>query len=341
MLGGAAAAVGVLALPMVMPTASAEEITLPPVSIGAGMQTSYVHTDPDTGAGTDDFTLNSIRLYLNGSVTEQIKLTFDTEYTGPANTVQVLDAIARFEFSDGFNIWAGRFLPPSDRANLYGPYYANDFTNTYADGVADYYPSVAVGRDNGVAYWGQFGIVKVSLGVFDGASLGTSVSNPNRLLTAGRIQVDLWDPEGGYYLNGTYYGEKSLLAFGVAAQSQDSTTSYSVDGLLEKPLGGAGTITVEAEYQKDDGLLAKSDGWYGLGAYLFPAQVGIGKFQVLGKYSEKTYDGTVDVKVKTSEFDLNYVMKAFKARVGAFYLNVDAPAAAGGKQYGVKLQLQF
>jgi hypothetical protein len=59
-----------------------------------------------------------------------------------------------------FNIWAGRFLPPSDRANLYGPYYANDWA-PYADGVADYYPNVAVGRDNGLAYWGDFGILKV------------------------------------------------------------------------------------------------------------------------------------------------------------------------------------
>ena len=67
----------------------------------------------------------------------------------------MLDAIARFEFSDEFNIWAGRFLPPSDRANLHGPYYANEWS-VYIDGVQDGYASVAVGRDDGVAYWGQF-----------------------------------------------------------------------------------------------------------------------------------------------------------------------------------------
>ena len=79
-----------------------------------------------------------------------------------------MDAIGRFEFNQYVNIWAGRFLPPSDRANLYGPYYANDWT-PYADGVADYYPNVAIGRDNGVAYWGDFGLAKVQLGLFDGS----------------------------------------------------------------------------------------------------------------------------------------------------------------------------
>jgi len=69
-----------------------------------------------------------------------------------ANKVGVLDAIARFEFSDELNIWAGRFLPPSDRANLHGPYYANEWS-VYIDGVQDGYASVATGRDDGVAYW--------------------------------------------------------------------------------------------------------------------------------------------------------------------------------------------
>ncbi len=56
-----------------------------------------------------------------------------------------------------------------------------------------------------------------------------------------------------------------------------------------------------------------------LGAYLFPQPVGIGKFQVLGKYGEATYDFvTGDAKQKTSEVDLNYVLKQFNARVSVF-----------------------
>jgi hypothetical protein len=337
------------------------DISVPPVTIGAGIQTNFYSCDkaciysPGTIASGDSsvegFALDSIRLYVNGSVTDQIKLTFDTEYTGSGtNRVGVLDAIGRFEFSDQLNIWAGRFLPPSDRANLYGPYYANDWA-PYADGVADFYPSVATGRDNGVAYWGQFGILKLSVGAFDGGSLNSAVNDRSKLLYAARAQLDFWDPEKGYYLNGTYYGEKDLLALGLTAQNQDSKTAYSVDGLLEKKLPNLGVVTVEAEYQRDNGLTeaATNDGWYGLAAYLFPQVVGIGKFQVLGKYSQKTVEAfmtgdglTPSDKLKTTEVNVNYIIKSFNARVGFYFLHQkDDDAKFSPHEIGIKLQLQI
>ena len=310
----------------------------PTVSLGAGMRTSFTHTAPDSGNDTDNFTLDSARIYINGSVTDNIKFTFNTEYTGSTNLVQIMDAIGRFEINDMFNIWAGRFLPPSDRANLYGPYYANN-VKPYVDGVADFYPTVAVGRDNGVAYWGQFGPVKVSVGAFDGPSATSSTS----VLGAARVMVDIWDPEPGYYLNGTYYGDKDILAFGVATQIQAGNKASSIDGLMEKKLGTAGTLSVEAEYQKDEDLVAGNNhGYYGLVSFLFPAEIGIGKLQPLVKYGEKTYVGTSDVKLKTTEVDLNYIIKAFNARVSLFYLGQKLdPPGTDDKQYGLTLQLQM
>ena len=62
-------------------------------------------------------------------------------------------------------------------------------------------------------YYGTFAKkVKVSAGGFDGKS---ATGNP-KLLGAARVQIDFWDPEDGYYLNGTYYGDKNLLAIGGA-----------------------------------------------------------------------------------------------------------------------------
>ena len=234
--------------------------------------------------------------------------------------------------------------PPSDRANLYGPYYANDWA-PYADGVADFYPDVAIGRDNGIAYWGQFGILKVQVGAFDGESVNSAVADKSKLVTAARLTLDFWDPEPGYYFNGTYYGEKDLLAVGIAAQNQDSKSTYSVDGLMEKKLAGLGTVTVEAEYNKDNGLTGTtdSDGWYGLGSYLFPQVIGYGKIQVLGKYSQKTVDSVpFEDKIKTSEVNLNYIIKSFSARVGLYWLNQKDDLANTSKQeVGLKLQLQM
>ena len=71
-------------------------------------------------------------------------------------------------------------------------------------------------------------------------------------------------------------------------------------------LGNAGVVTVEAEYAKyngvggypdpvfDPALYDKTDGYYGLVAYLFPTEVGIGKFQVLAKYGTATFDYDVE-----------------------------------------------
>src|ERR1700726_3119512 len=84
---------------------------LPPVTVGAGIQTAFAHTVPDGGTSTDDFVLNSLRLYVNGSATDKFKFTFNTEFDGVGNLqangatdhVIVMDAIGRFEASNMFN----------------------------------------------------------------------------------------------------------------------------------------------------------------------------------------------------------------------------------------------
>jgi hypothetical protein len=333
----------------------AQEAKLPPVTVGAGLRTSFVHNSPDGADSIDNFNLDSLRLYVNGPVTDKIKFMFNSEYDGAGNHVNVMDAVARFEWSDKVNIWAGRFLPPSDRANLYGPYYAHHWA-VFTDGVQDGYPGIFQGRDNGVVYWGQFDKVKVSGGGFD----GTSATGRSTLIGAGRVQVDFWDPEPGYYLNGTYYGGKNLLAVGVAGQVQGSDSNdqkrnaYSVDFLLERKIGtGGGAFSVESEYAKYDRLggynarYGTDEGAYILGSYLFPAAVGAGHFEVLGKFAVASFSQGLtaldsDYDQKTSEFNLNYLIKEFNARVMFFYKDTRFNALQSNfKQVGVGLQVQM
>lgn len=369
--------------PLLIGTAAqAATITLPPVSLGAGARTSFINKDVDAPNTDDvsDFNLDSARIYINGSVTDTIKFTFNTEYTGPGRTttiatsggadpvtlitdenkVQIMDAIGRFEFSPQLNIWAGRFLPPSDRANLYGPYYANNFV-VYNDGITDGYPSVAVGRDTGVAYWGDFDRLKVSFGAFDvpstsGDSNPATKNDGGDVVLAGRLQIDLWDLEPGYYLNGTYYGDKDILALGVAGQDVGDDSAFTVDFLMEKKIGGGGAFTVEAEYADYEGQaggyntaglpFTESDGYFVLGAFLFPQQLGIGKFQVLGKYADADFDNdgavSTDFTQQTTELELNYIMKAFNARLSLFYVTTDFDDDAPDvDQIGLGLQIQI
>jgi hypothetical protein len=333
-----------------------------PVSVGAGVRTSFTNLDID-GLDEDisDFELNNARIYIGGQATEDISLMFNTEYSSFDETVRVIDAVAKFEFSKEFNIWAGRFLPPSDRANLYGPFYASNFV-PFIDGVQGNYPSETTGRQDGVMYWGQLGIAKISAGVFD----APITKGDSDVIYAARAQLDFWDAEDGYYLNGTYYGEKDLLAVGVASQTASGDNAYTVDFLLEKKLANLGVLTVEAEYAKYDGLggapvlitiagapvgANESDGFYALGAYLFPQVVGIGRIQALLKAGEATFEFPVigDVDQETTEVNINYIIRDFKARIGLFYVDVDfKPNSTGvigipsdSKQFGVLFQVQI
>jgi hypothetical protein len=328
------------------------QVNLGPVTVGAGLQTSYVNTNTTGGNDTNNFQLNHIRLYVNGPVTDTIKFMFNTDYDSVTNKIGILDAVAQFEFSPQVNVWVGRFLPPSDRANLYGPFYSHEWA-VYTDGIQDGYPFVFQGRDNGAMYWGTFAKkVKVSAGVFDGPS---STGN-SRIIGAARVQIDFWDPEDGYYLNGTYYGDKNLLAIGGATQVQDGRTATTVDFLLEKKLPNAGVFSIESEYSNYNGLggyqaaYRDSQGAYGLGSYLFPKVVHMGKvngkFEILGKFAKADYTRgiTASFDQKTTEVNFNYVIKQFKARVMTFYKDTrynNNKVEPNFWQAGVGLQIQM
>jgi hypothetical protein len=322
----------------------------PPLpTVGAGVQTSYVHTSPEDAEDSDRFMLNSVRLYVSGTAAPKIKYMFNTEYDSN-NHINVLDAAAQFEISPKVNFWMGRMLPPSDRANLYGPYYSNEWA-VFTDGIQDGYPFLATGRDNGFLYWGQFQKVKLSGGLYD----GPTTTGDKKVLLAGRAQVDFWDAEDGYYLNGTYYGAKNLLAVGLAGQVQGSDKSaWNADFLLEKKVTGGGAFTIESQYNKYSQLggynarYGESDGAYGLASFLFPPAMGMtGKFQVLGKYAQANFTKGItvldkDYTQKTTEFNFNYIIKDFNARVMFFYKDTRFDAVMhNDQQFGVGIQLQI
>lgn len=316
------------------------------VSVGAGLRTSFMVSDVDGAPDSESaFAVDDVRVYLSGKVTDQIGFMLNTNVASnnAVSDVQVMDAAATFSLSDKFNIWAGRFLAPSDRSNLYGAFYQNSWA-FLSDGVQDPYPQHTFGRDEGVLYWGQFGITKVAAAIVNNY---TGANSPfldgGDLKGALRLQFDLWDPEGGYYQNGGYYGAKDLLAFGLAGQVAGGDNIISADALVEKKLGGGGVVTFEGEFYTKDTQAGEADGYYGLAAYLFPQKVGPGKFQVLGKYGTYSPDGGPDGD--TLELNLNYIIKDHNARLQLFYLDTETGGplltGAAGKYYGIGLQIQM
>jgi hypothetical protein len=331
---------------LILTPPSPSQVNLGPITVGGGLRASYVHTDVDRGESTDRFPLDSIRLYVNGPVVSKIKFMFNTEYNGATNSVNVLDAVARIEVAPMFNIWAGRLLPPSDRANLAGPYYNNHW-GVYSDGIQNGHPFIFQGRDNGVVYWGDFAKkIKISVGAFD----GKTATGRSDVIGAARVQIDLWDQEEGYYLNSTYYGDKNLLAIAGATQVQAGNTATTVDFLLERKLANLGVVTIEGEYANYnrlggyDAKYQKSQGAYGLASYVFPKAVGPGKIQLLGKFAKADFTQGVapSYNQKTTEVNVNYLIKQFNARVMTFYQNTNFSRNRPDTwQAGVGLQIQI
>jgi hypothetical protein len=136
---------------------------------------------------------------------------------------------------------------------------------------------------------------------------------------------------------------------------QSGHTASTVDFLMERKLpNNGGVVSIESEYSNYnrlggyDGAYAKSQGAYGLGSYLFPKVVPIGKlngkFEILGKFAkaEFTHGKTANYDQKTTEVNFNYVISQFKARVMTFYRDTRFDRQRKDFwQLGVGLQIQM
>lgn len=331
------------------------------VSIGMGLRTSFNMIEDAAPSGEDrskDFSLDNFRFYMAGKLHPIVSFEFNTDYdTSPAGTedIRVLDGVLKFGFSDYLNLWVGRFLPPSDRSNLSGPYYLNSWDFPFVQ----MYPAVFAGRDDGAAIWGQVGggRFKYQVGAFEG--LGDVAGGPNQednLLYAGRLTLNLWDPEPGYYNSSTYYGSMNVLAIGLAAMTQKNAvgsaatpgdfTGWNVDLLVERNLGGAGVATLEAAYYDydNDGLAAEGDGYFALVSYLLPAKVGggqiQGQLQPLVRYQRFESEGPAGIDHTRLDVALSYIISGHNARVTLTY-SQDDPGGGAPEVDIIKLGLQF
>ena len=314
------------------------------VTIGAGLRMSFnsVEDGAPDGSNSHDFSLGSFRFYMGGQFNEVIKFEFNadrsTDSDGDEN-IRVLDGVVKFEFDDSFNIWVGRFLPPSDRANLSGPYYLNGWSFP----IAQRYPAIFAGRDNGIAYWSQTdgGKVKYQFGAFEG------VDGPNGgadLLYTGRLTVNFLDPEPGYYNSSTYFGSRDILAVGLVSYQQSNAagttgigagdfSGWSIDALYEKKLDNDAVLSLEGafyNYDSDDmaGATAQGDGSFALVSYLYPEKVGPEKLQgQLQPYLRiQQYDDEFAVgsgKTDQVDFGINYIIDGHNARISLQVSDID------------------
>lgn len=344
------------------------------LSIGVGVRSSYASIEdaaPSGNSRSNDFNLDSARIYLNGQIHKNVKFELNTECVFCGNNTlekyAVLDAIAKFEFTPSFNIWAGRMLVPADRAEMSGPFYANtydfnktpfypaDQSTTHNNGGAGVY-----GRDDGVAVWGALGDegrFTYATGVFDGLKGGSN--QDDSMLYSARISYNFLNVESnpGYYTSSTYYGGAGdIFTVALAYQYQkDGTgtsvnpgdfTGYSIDALYETVLSNDNVATVEGEYKKFDtdnktgGLnLVEGDSWTATALYLFSSEIGIGKVQPYLRYTDISPDHGNNKN--ESEIGLNYIISGQNARVSVMYQKGDLRTNGGRDLDVFKIGLQY
>jgi hypothetical protein len=339
------------------------------VSVGFGMRESFTSAENGAPNGTDrssDFNLDSARLFFGASLNKNIKGMLNTEWDG--DKIRILDAAGQFAISPELNIWAGRLLSPSDRANMAGPYYS--LGGGYWAGVASRYGyngGIFRGRDDGVVVWGnagEGGKLGYSFGAFEGHTFGigsltqsqakaAGIKADDSLMYAGRVQYDFWDAEPGYYGTGNYIGGADILAIGVAGRYQrdgiltiaknGKYSAYNVDFLLEKRIKGSGAFAVEAawyDYDTDDIIKSEQGKAYSAGAsFIFEDKVGWGKFQPFARWQKFSAD--TDIDTKQIDAGVNYIIDGYNAQISAVYSKTKVTKAADLDKFSVTLQLQF
>lgn len=337
------------------------------VSVGFGARASYASVEdgaPDGDSRSHDFNLDSGRLYFGATLNKTIGGMFNTEWDG--DRIRVLDAAAQFTFSPALNVWAGRLLSPSDRANMAGPYYS--LGGGYWAGVASRYGyngGVFRGRDDGVVVWGNVadGKLGYSFGAFEGRTFGigsltqgqaraAGVDAGDQPMFAGRLQYDFWDAEPGYYGTGNYLGSKDILAIGLAARYQKEGVltvadvgdykAWNVDFLFEKRLPG-GALSVEAayyHYRNDDVVLAEQGKAWSAGlGYIFAANAGAGRLQPFVRYQQFRPDTGLDTR--QSDAGVNWIIDGYNAQLGAVYSKTRQDTFADRSTFAVNLQVQY
>ena len=324
-----------VACAFVVTQATAQDAAGPSVNLGGGLRAGA-----SWGDGDDNYGLNNARLYINAKANDWLALEVNTETSfGALNTadetsVTLLDAVAKLSISDSANVWVGRFLAPSDRANLSGPYYGNVGNDGPRASAFYYGGNKQAGRDDGVALWGNIGggmNLKYQVGIFDGADADDQ-------MLAGRLVLNLWDNEDGYYNASTYYGEKQILAIGLSYRDGAGSggggneDALALDVLVEKTLD-MGTATVDAAWydysDSDDDPIAIFVGLLMNGDTTVGPMTG-----KLRPYIRYVSDGS---RGDEWAVGVQHVIDGHKASVSVEYGDVDD----GDSTFGIGAQFQF
>ena len=316
----------------------------------------YVEHGKKDGGDLNDFMARRFYLYLKGDVTPYFSFFthiaadrigqegLDRPSLGLGSGIAVRDLWITLKLNEAFKIQAGRMYVPLTRN--YGTTSTKCILTTdlpfLQGGIrGNTFYAQKVGRDDGVTIWGNplDGLIQYRFMVGEGVE---NDDNPDdNLRFAGRVAVNLLEPEKGWFNKGTYLGKKKVLSLGFGYDTQMDLTLngredqdnrvWTADVFFDHPLG-EGAVTVEAAYidiqnctqtHNFSELAAGDDAenWYIQSGYLLPGKVGPGRIQPYMRYEAVYVDDKDDTEFMSA--GLNYFVKGHNAKISLDYTYVE------------------
>jgi hypothetical protein len=186
------------------------------------------------------------------------------------------------------------------------------------------------------------GHIEYRAGVFQGLRNGatTDQNSRNFFRVLARLQVNLLDAEPGFFYAGTYFGSKKILSLGGSYDFQDNYKYFSVDGIMDMPLG-PGVATAQVNFAHWDGgtfiALAKQTAIMGEAGY------NISGLQLSPIVRVEHLSGDAPV-VTTNRYALGLAFwpHAHNTNLKAFYTRISQTGAAhGANQFVLQWQVYF
>jgi hypothetical protein len=243
------------------------------------------------GSATDDSHAHNLffrraRILIGGTLFEKFEYFLETDFTNLFKATTVPNAMAvptsvkstpGMNIQDVFITWkalgdmlkldAGYMFPPlaHNAVQSAGSLYSFDyFANTFRHSAAFSSSADPVGRDMGFQLRGLVadGRFEYRAGIFQGLRNAPVTAMPgvmpgqvggrNFFRVAARVQINILDPETGFFYGGTYLGKKRILSVGGAYDFQDDYRYWAVDAIFDHPFG-SGSATAQVNLVQWDG----------------------------------------------------------------------------------------
>jgi hypothetical protein len=265
------------------------------LELGFRLQTQFLSSTNSQADAENEheekFLLRRARIRLGGSVTKWvnffIQVGSDSEEDGSVGDAKVIDGFINLHLLEQAQIIMGEHMAPAGRQHLTSSAAMmaidrpgiTDYNLTWGlnggavfntaifdDGNLDLSGDGNVNRDIGVTLFGSTSFTetihaKYYVGGYTGIQFMNNAEDKERV--TGRVQLNFFEPEPGYYNLSTYLGEKRTVAIGASIDHQQRIARdtakddninyiwYSIDAFADIPVG-PGSTTFEAGYSNLD-----------------------------------------------------------------------------------------